>query len=245
MAPQSRAPTILLTRPAAQSSRFAAALTEHLPGIRIVTSPLIAPRFLSPALPDRDWTALILTSETAALSAQRITADHATLPRRAFCVGDRTAATARAAGFAPLSAKGDAAALVALILSHHPASPLLHLRGVESRGDIADQLITAGIETFEAISYAQESQDLTKEASAILTGTDPVIAAVFSPRTAEILVRECRRIGRVAPIMIVAMSAAVAAAAAPLSGTPTIAARPDAEAMLVAVLSRLAMWREP
>ena len=210
-----------------------------------MTSPLIAPRNLSPVLPDRNWTALILTSESAALSAQRITADHATLPRFAFCVGDHTAEAARAAGFAPLSAKGDAAALVALILSHSPAGPLLHLRGVESRGDIADRLISAGIETFEAISYAQESQSLTPEASAILTGIDPVIAAVFSPRTAEILVRECRRIGRVAPIMIVAMSAAVAAAAAPLSGTPTIAARPDAEAMVVAVLSRLAMWREP
>ncbi len=243
MAPQSRPPTILLTRPAAQSARFAAALRLRFAGIRILCSALIAPRHLSPTLADRKWTALILTSETAVLAARRIIADGATLPRLGFCVGTRTAEAARAAGFEPLSAQGDADALVDLILSHNPSGPLLHLQGRHSRGDIAKKLISAGIETYEAIAYAQESQSLTPEATAFLTSAAPVIAPLFSPRTAQILVAECARINRTAPLTIVALSSAVAIAAAPLAAQTTCAARPDAEAMVDAIATLLAARR--
>lgn len=245
MVPQSRPPTILLTRPAAQSTRFADALRQRFAGIRIVSSPLIAPRFLSPPLPDRNWTALILTSETAALAARRIVADGAALPRTAFCVGDRTAEAAHAAGFEPLSAQGDADTLVALILSHNPQSPLLHLQGQHSRGDIAKRLISAGIETDQVIVYAQDAQSLTPEAMQILTGAAPVIAPLFSPRTAQILGSECARINLTAPLTIVALSSAVATAAAPLTAHTSIAARADAEAMLDAIASLPVALREP
>ena len=245
MAPQSRPPTILLTRPAAQSVRFADALRQRVAGIRIVSSPLIAPRYLSPPLPSRNWIALILASETAVLATRRIIADGATLPRTAFCVGDRTAEVARAVGFEPLSAQGDADALVALILSRNPSGPLLHLHGQHSRGDIAKRLISAGIETVEAVVYAQDTQRLTPEAAAILTGAAPVIAPLFSPRTAEILVSECARINRTARLTLVALSGAVATAAADLTADTTLAARPDAAAMLDAIVSLLAAWREP
>lgn len=228
MAAQSLAPVILLTRPATQSARFAERL--ELPTARIVISPLIAPVFLRPTLPDGPFAALVLTSETGVEAA----AQYAGLPKRAFCVGDRTALAAQSAGFSATSAQGDAEALVGLILSN-PSAPLLHLRGREARGDIAKRLSAHGLPTAEAVVYAQEEQPLTPEATALLQGQTPVLAPVFSPRSAEILAAECHRVSAKAPMTIVAMSAAVAKAASRMDAVVFTAAEPTAESMAVAV----------
>ena len=66
-----------------------------------------------------------------------------------------------------------------------------------------------------------------------------MIAPVFSPRTAEILAAECQRIAATAPLRLVAMSPAVAKAGAALDPVPLIAARPDGDSMLQAVLQAL------
>ncbi|MGV8985694.1 MAG: uroporphyrinogen-III synthase [Cypionkella sp.] len=233
MAAQSFQPVVLLTRPVAQSARFAESLRGLLGnGLRIVTSPLISPVFLYPVLPDAAWQAVILTSETGAEAAGRIKAH---LPDLAFCVGDRTAQKAQRAGFTTLSAKGDAEALIEMILSH-PAIPLLHLRGREVSANLAAQLTFSGRTTQEAVVYAQEVQPLTDEAASLLTGTQPVLVPLFSPRSAQILGAEYRRIGAKAPLLVIAMSAAVAEAATGLSSRPVrIARRPDGESMLEAV----------
>ncbi|MDZ4312232.1 MAG: uroporphyrinogen-III synthase, partial [Cypionkella sp.] len=65
MARQSH-PTILLTRPDAQSQRFA----RQIGGA--VISPLMRPEFLTPPLPAGDFAAVVLTSETGAAAAGRI-----------------------------------------------------------------------------------------------------------------------------------------------------------------------------
>lgn len=229
MTPQSRPIPVLLTRPRAQGDRFAAQLAERFgAGLLPVPSPLIAPVFLRPAIPPRRYSAVILTSETGAASA---TAPG--LPRRAYCVGDRTAQAAQAAGFQPLSAKGDAAALLALIRSSGDPGPFLHLRGADSRGDIAATLSAAGMPTDEVITYDQRPQPLTSEARALLSGTDPVILPLFSPRTAEILVAQGPF---TAPLWLAALSPAVAEAAAPLRPARcTIAGEPNADALLTAI----------
>lgn len=232
MAPQSRRPVILLTRPAVGSSRFAAALLARLPGTRVVTSPLLAPSFLTPQLPGRDWAGLILTSETAAESARRITADGTLLPSLAFCVGDRTAEAARALGLTPVSAKGDAEALIALILGHGSKGPLLHLHGRDTRGNIAGRLNSAGIETHSVIAYVQSQQSLSVEATELLASDNPVLAPLFSPRSAEILAAELAGRHLSPTLTIVALSPAVAKAAQQLNAEVQIAARPDAPAML-------------
>ncbi len=232
MATQSRAPVILLTRPAAGSARFAATLRARFPDLPIITSPLLAPRFLSPNLPARDWAALIFTSETAVQAAQRIAAEGTILPHRAFCVGDQTARAARAAGFDATSAAGDAQALLPLIQSRPMPGPLLHLHGADTRGDIANRLCAAGIDTVSAVAYAQDLQQLSETAAALLTSGSPVLAPVFSPRTAQALAQECHRIGAVLPV-IVAISPAAAAPFAP--HLAHIAAHPDATALLDAV----------
>ena len=236
MAAQSFAPVVLLTRPAAQSARFAETLRERVPGLHTVISPLITPTILSPVLPDKPWQGVILTSETGAQAAGRL---KAALPPLAFCVGDRTALAASAAGFTPLSAQGDAEALLALILSK-AGRPLIHLRGREARGDLAKRLSAHGIETDEAVVYAQEEQPLTAEAVALLQGQAPVLAPVFSPRTAEILLAECRRIGVAAPLTLACLSPAVFAAAGDFPVRRVVAAEPNAESMAETVFKHLA-----
>ena len=86
MAPQSRAYPILLTRPAAQSARFAMVLQRRFVGVNILIAPLIEAVFLQPFVPRRDWAGVIFTSETGAMSARRIAADGTALPELAFCV---------------------------------------------------------------------------------------------------------------------------------------------------------------
>lgn len=238
MTPQSRAIPVLLTRPRAQGDRFAAALADRFGAALVLhASPLIAPQFLDPVLAQRPYTALILTSETGALSASRT----AGLPARAYCVGDRTAATAQSLGLSALSAQGDAAALVALIRASGEAGPLLHLRGLDARGHIAATLTAAGVPTYDAITYDQRPCLLTPEARALLGGTDPIILPLFSPRTAEILAAQ----GPFrAPLWVAALSPAVATAASVLSPARlTIADAPNADALLTAIGELLAWPR--
>ena len=229
--PPHRAPAILLTRPIAQSLRFAQTLRDRFGSeLSIVISPLMETRFLEPALPVQPWEALILTSETAAKFMQRISAQNKWMPERAFCVGDRTALVAAEAGLKTMSAQGDANALYDLILAQKVMGPLLHLRGEESRGDLAKRLVSAGLETFEAVIYRQIPQPMTVEAITLLTGKDPVLVPLFSPRSAELFDDEFRRIGGQAFVIVAALSRAVAMA---FSGNlVNVATQPDAAAVV-------------
>jgi uroporphyrinogen-III synthase len=237
MATQSRAKTLLLTRPAPQSARFASLLAQNFgPDLRIVIAPLMAPRFLNPALPERAFAALILTSETGAEAARRISAGGQPLPIRAFCVGDQTATAAAAAGFDPISAQGDAAALIHLIRSRNQSGPLLYLHGKDIRGDVADALNSAGIETVSALVYDQIATPLTAEAKAALSQKDPILVPLFSPRSARLFVAEAGSITPLAPLWVAALSPSVAREAAVLSPEKLeIAQHPDAGALIVAL----------
>lgn len=226
MTPQSRAIPVLLTRPAAAADRFAAELSETFGGrIRIVASPLIAPIFLAPDLP-QGAAGLVLTSEAGVEAARRLRAAGRALPVRAFCVGDRTAAAAREAGFDAVSAGGDADALVTMILSQDVAAPLLHLHGRDTRGDVALRLTKGGVRTSGHIVYEQVAQPLTAEARAVLDGEGPVLVPLFSPRTASLFAATGPHR---AALWVVALSPAVADA---LAGVPVArmvtADRPDA-----------------
>lgn len=225
MARQSH-PTILLTRPLAQSRRFA----DQVGGA--VISPLMLPEFLDPALPAGDFSAVILTSETGVQAARRISATGAVLPNLAYCVGNRTAQTARAAGFQALSAEGDASALLALIKARHTSGRLLLLRPEDAAGDLAKDLNSARIETVSVIVYRQKPQSLTAEAATLLQGDTAVILPVFSPRSARLVAAEIRRINGSAPLWLAALSPAVAQAFDFPADLIQIAARPDASAML-------------
>jgi uroporphyrinogen-III synthase len=222
---------VLLTRPAAQSRSFAAALAARLDGaVRPVIAPLMAPVVLAPDLPEGPFQAVIFTSAAGVTAAAGLD-----LPRRAYCVGSATAAQAQAAGFDAVSADGDAHSLVALVLADRPVGRLLHLRGEDTRGEVVEQLRSAGIETVSRVVYRQDAQPLTAEARALLAEEVAVIVPLFSPRTA-ILLRAALPAEIAARLWIVAMSAAVAEAAEALPQAGLVIARqPDAGAMLDAV----------
>jgi uroporphyrinogen-III synthase len=244
MARQSRAivPPFLLTRPAAQGDRFADALRARFGSqVRVVASPLLVPQDLSPALPE-DSAGVIFTSETGVAALGRLRPAKG-LP--AWCVGDRTAQAARRVGYEARSAAGDAAALVAMILAEAPPGPLLHARGADSRGAVAERLTAAGIPTTEAVVYVQRPAPLTAGARALLGGADPVIVPLFSPRSAALFAAEVAAIPESAPLWVVALSPAVAAAVAPHPARQAVAASPDAAAMLDAAEALIAASAQP
>lgn len=239
MARQSRAPVVLLTRPAPQSQRFAQALQARLPSVQVVVSPLMQTEWLHPPLPDRPFHALILTSETGAEAAGHLRAAGTPLPETAFCVGPRTTDTARAAGFAAISADGDVHALAALIRAAQPQGPLLHIRGEDVAGNLAETLTNGGIETHSAILYAQRPCPLSPAALTLLQAADPVLVPLFSPRSAQILAQALPPEAK-APLWIVAISPAAATEAQALSPTRlAVAPHPDGGNMLQTVLQML------
>lgn len=75
--------------------------------------------------------------------------------------------------------------LVANLLKLRPQSPLLHLRGEHSRGDVAERLTESGLSTLEQRIYQQRLLPLTPQAETAIHGNTPVIAPIFSPRTAR------------------------------------------------------------
>lgn len=238
MTPQSRALPVLLTRPEAAGDRFATELADAFGDrVRIVASPLIAPRYLAPDLPV-GAAGLVLTSETGVEAAGRIRRAGVPLPTRAYCVGDRTARAAREAGFDPLSADGDADALVAMVLARAEAGPLLHLHGRDTRGDVAARLTAGGVPTSGHVVYEQVPQPLTPAARALMDGGGTVVVPLFSPRTAALFAATAPHH---ATLWVAALSPAVAQVVAglPLARLVT-ASRPDAAAMR-AVLAPLIM----
>jgi uroporphyrinogen-III synthase len=235
MAGQSHAPRILLTRPAAQSQRFARDLRAAVAfPLRITISPLMVPVLIPDAVPTGPVAALIFTSETgvAAYAAQP-----ARIADIAYCVGDRTARAACALGLTVVSADGDAEALIALLKSAAPAGLLLHLRGRAARGDVAPRLAAAGLQAEAAVVYDQQPCPLTPAAQRLLRGTAPVILPLFSPRSARLFASGAEP---KAPLRIVAMSPAVADALPPLlPDRLVIAQAPTAQAMVAAVMEWL------
>ncbi len=229
---------VLLTRPEEQSLAFAAALNVRFGDrLRCIVAPLMAPRFLSPQVPEGHFDAVILTSSSAVDAARKLGVP---LPTRAFCVGTRTADAARAAGFVATSADGDAGDLVAAILSDPPKGRLLHLRGHDSTGDVAERLTAHGITTIPIIIYRQDPQPLTAEATGLLQNAAPVILPIFSPRSAVLLAAALPTTTR-AHLHLAAISGSVAKAAAGMPHAALVIARqPDADSMLDAVGTLLA-----
>lgn len=223
-------PTLLLTRPAPQSRDFARDLAERLGRMPpVVISPVFRIVYEHDVPDPSGYAGVVLTS---AHGARALAAARPVAGLRAHCVGDRTATVARDLGMAATSAGGNADDLVASLTGL--PGPLLHLRGAESRGDVAARLTAGGTPTEEAVVYDQAPCSPTPEALALLRGVAPVIAPLFSPRSALLLAQIAQ--GARAPLWLVAISPAAARSwgKAP-SERLIIADRPDAVAMLACV----------
>ncbi len=229
---------VLVTRPQAEAEAFGIALIARFGArVRPVVTPLIAPRFMTPVISRHDYAAVVFTSPQAVEAARRL---KVALPNLAWCVGNKTATVASAAGFRARSADGDAEALATAIRDDPPKGRILYLRGVDTRGKVLETLQSFGIEADVAIVYRQDPKPLTPEALELLRLPGPLLVPLFSPRTAG-LFRAALPPDTAARLHIAAMSGAVADA---LRDTPraalTIARRPDAPAMLDAIESLLA-----
>ncbi|WP_237278024.1 uroporphyrinogen-III synthase [Sulfitobacter sp. M39] len=196
-------PALILTRPAPACAAFAASLPAALLSrVRVVTSPLL--RILPTAAPvDLGGIGgVIFTSANGVAHGPK----GGTLP--AYCVGEATAQAAAAKGWQVAFHAPDAARLLSMIKAHHPAAPLLHLRGTHQRGDIAERLTQGGLPTRAVALYDQQALPLTRDAQAALAD-GPSIVPLFSPRTAAQFADQAHDLQR---STIIALSPAVAEA---------------------------------
>lgn len=204
---------LLLTRPAADSRRFAALL----PGWRAVISPIL--RIVPVA---HDAARIHGAAGVVLTSAHAIDAAGPGAGRLALCVGGHTAQVARQAGFDVRQGDGFAESLLPLIAAADIA--LIHPHGRH----LAKTLPVEGV-----VVYDQIAQPLTPDALTLLAGDAPVVAPLFSPRSARLLADAVR--GARAPIWPVAISpAAMDAWDAPRAGH-AIADAPDAAEMAAAI----------
>ena len=223
---------LLLTRPKAQSLRFATACKARFGAALVpVVSPLIEIRQTARSIDLDGVGGLIFTSENGVKAFSGMS------ERRdltAWCVGDRTAATARAEGMNALSAGGQLDDLVELIAGAAPNGELLHLRGAHVAGDSVDALRKRGLKARAQIIYDQVALPLSPQARAILEAPGIVIAPVFSPRSASLLNSELSQAR--AQVAVAAMSHAVAGKLS-VQGIAEIeiAHRPDSAAMIDAI----------
>lgn len=233
-----RLPLLLLTRPRAASERFARVLESEGLRFRAVISPLMTIEVAGPLPAARQAKGLIFTSANG-VSAWLTLGGRRDLP--VYAVGSATARAAHAAGMTALSAEGAADDLFGWLLARRPATPLLYLHGKHVRMDLADRLSRAGMPCTGQAIYDQPEQELTAEARDALAGTDPVVVPVFSPRTGVLLAQEQAN----APLLVAAMSEAVANALEPLHKRKLIVARrPESEEMQKAVAGLLAQARD-
>jgi uroporphyrinogen-III synthase len=225
---------LLLTRPAAQSSAFAAALEARLPGrFAVVVSPLVAVVPRATRLDLDGIAALAFTSANGVAAYAALTTDRS---RPAYCVGASTAAAAGAIGLDARSADGDAAALAALIARERPG-PVLHLRGAEAAADLADLL--PDLPVASRVLYDQVPVPPPADADARARAGRLDAVALFSPRSAARFaeVAAGHRWDLAATTTVTISPAADAALDGLTLGRRRVADRPSREAMLAALAS--------
>ena len=133
-------PTLILTRPKAQSEAFAAAVSKAWgKPLHVIQSPLIKIVMLPATLPACD--AVILTSANGVAAARALDVPAGTT---AWCVGEKTAQAAKDAAFVPVAGPGDADGLVAMIAGSGTQDRLVHVRGQHAIGDVGARLSAAG-----------------------------------------------------------------------------------------------------
>jgi uroporphyrinogen-III synthase len=228
---------LLLTRPQAQAQAFAAVLEARLPGrFRPVVAPLIA---IAPVPSELDLGGLQGLIFTSANGVGQFAARSPERGLPAFCVGEMTAAAARAAGFAARSADGDVVALAALVAREAVpgAGGFLHLRGRHAAGDLVGRLAAAGLEARAAEIYDQTPCPLPEAARSLLAEGRAEVLAFFSPRTARLFAAEARQAGwNLEAATSVSLSLAADAALADLAiGERVVTRAPTREGMLDAL----------
>jgi uroporphyrinogen-III synthase len=174
---------LLVTRPEPDGARTAALLGAR--GHDVVFAPLLRIEFLDFELPDKAWSAVVMTSANAARAVARHPRRETIIALEAFTVGRHTAEAARAAGFRTLhSAAGDKDDLADFLRARfgEQSAPLLYLAGEERAGDLA----TSGMPVVTVVAYraVKAERFAPAVAAALARGMlDGVLH--FSARTAQ------------------------------------------------------------
>ncbi len=194
---------MILTRPEGTGDAFVGQISEGIRArLRLVQSPLIGIEPLGGPVDLTGVSAVVLTSANAVRHAPKGQGI------RAYCVGEITTQAARDNGWDAVFAGEEATALIDYLSAQPSREDLLHLSGLHHRVDIAGALRSAGISARHRAIYDQKLLPLSPAAQdALRANSAPVIAPLFSPRTAAQFVTEASSLRNV---HIVALSEAVA-----------------------------------
>lgn len=228
---------VLITRPRAQAEAFAAELATL--GVEALVAPLVDIAPLPGPPPDLTGVkALLVTSANGGRAFAALSPERA-LP--VFAVGGETAGELHRLGFGQVeSAAGDSSDLARLVAARLDprAGMLLHLRGQDSRGGLAELLQANGYKVREAVLYeARTASAFGDDLKRTLGEKGKLDAALFfSPRTAEVFVRLALDAGLAdacTTLQALCLSPAVAAVARVLPWAAVrVAERPDRRGML-------------
>lgn len=230
---------VLVTRPAPAADRSAS--RYRAAGHEVHVAPLLAFAPLDPgpgALPPAKGLAALVATSARGIEAAVpfLSPAHYALPLHA--VGEATARAARTAGFADThAAEGDLIALAAALRAALPrGSEVLHLAPRDRSGDLAGLLQDAGIGCRLVELYAMDPvRHLPEDVRAALAaGSGPVVAPVYSRRSAQALADALVAWGDRPAFRFLAISAE---AGEPLAGLgPVELAKTPDEAGLMALL---------
>jgi uroporphyrinogen-III synthase len=228
---------ILVTRPAADAARTAAALRDR--GHDVTVAPLLTLEFFSDTdLGEGPWAAILLTSANAARAIARRKRRDELRRIPAFAVGQQTAQELGAAGFADVaSAGGDSDDLAVLVAARlKPPARLLYLAGEERAGDLAGVLREKNfvVDTVAVYRVAAAHRLPAEAATMLRGGLDAVLH--YSRRSAEAFVSASRSSGLLEAALRPTHYCLSAKVAEPLreagAADVRVAARPDEAALL-------------
>ena len=172
---------LLLTRPQEASARFVSQLPQDLQaGLQVLHAPLMQICPLGNQISYEGYQGVIFTSANGVAAA-----GHASGSLPAYCVGQRTTEAAKEAGWQAQFCGANAAALVDQLSAAPPLSPLLHLHGHHTRGDVANQLTALGLPCKGQLIYEQQLLPLSTKVKREISAQSNVIVPLFSPRTAR------------------------------------------------------------
>lgn len=224
-------PTIVLTRPKAQSAAFADALVAARGvALPILIAPLMRIDPVTPpdfGKPDH----IIFTSVNGVDQAKELGVPISTT---AWCVGDQTAQAAACYGFEVHNAKGNSDDLVTLMTAAKPRGQIVHFHGAHVAGRIAERLTDAGLTCEGRVVYAQVDENPPDALRAAFDQTAHLIVPVFSPRSAKLL---AQTLPHHAPISLIAISAGVAEVCKMIPSVEVVTSEfPDKKSMIAATL---------
>ena len=230
---------LLVTRPEPDGIRTAAALRAR--GHDVVAAALLRVEAFGDAeLGGGPWSALVLTSANALLAVDAHARRDELLGLPVLAVGRRTAAAARAAGFADVTAAGgNVGELVAHIRASFAGrgAPLLYLAGQDRSHDLAAELKPDSIAVRTVVVYrAVQAMTLAPAIAALLAAGRLDGVLHFSRRSAEAYVQCARTAGLLAPALRLSHYCLSGAIAEPLVAAGAsriqVAARPEEAALI-------------